>query len=346
MIPIHNIYYMLSYAFQVLKAGNYKKVATEQFKNASELCAAILVKGVSVQIKRGLIHDYVYAKDHLSTVRGRIDVSEYIKSMSLLKFQIPCSYDEFSMNNYMNRIIKSTIEYLIHADISKTRKNELRAILIFFHNVESLDVFSINWNIMYNRNNQNYRMLINICQLVINGLLQSTNDGQTYLMDFFDEQRMCRLYEKFILEYYRREFPQIKVASSRISWATDDGLTYMLPVLQSDIMLSYKQKILIIDAKYYGNTLQQFHEKYTIHSNNLNQIFTYVKNKSEELRFKPEYEVAVMLLYAKTDAQIHPNIAYSLSGNRISVTTLDLNQDFSGICSDLNKFVIDYFKVA
>ena len=59
MIRIQNIYYMLSYAFQVLNEQGYKQVATEEFDNVAELCAAILIKGVSLQIKRGLGKEYV-----------------------------------------------------------------------------------------------------------------------------------------------------------------------------------------------------------------------------------------------------------------------------------------------
>ena len=50
MIPVQNIYYMLSYAFQALQAQNYKDLATENFHNTAELCAAILDKGISVQL--------------------------------------------------------------------------------------------------------------------------------------------------------------------------------------------------------------------------------------------------------------------------------------------------------
>ena len=37
MICIQNIYYMLSYAFQVLNEDGYKQVATEEFENTAEL---------------------------------------------------------------------------------------------------------------------------------------------------------------------------------------------------------------------------------------------------------------------------------------------------------------------
>lgn len=67
------------------------------------------------------------------------------------------------------------------------------------------------------------------------GLLQTNTDGTTKLMDFLDEQRMCRLYEKFILEYYKKHYPKLTVSASHIPWALDDGIGDMLPVMQSDI---------------------------------------------------------------------------------------------------------------
>ncbi|MED9948111.1 MAG: 5-methylcytosine-specific restriction endonuclease system specificity protein McrC, partial [Peptacetobacter hiranonis] len=60
MIKIQNIYYMLAYAFQILKSDVYSFCETEEFENAADLLAAILEKGISIQIKkRGLKRDYV-----------------------------------------------------------------------------------------------------------------------------------------------------------------------------------------------------------------------------------------------------------------------------------------------
>ena len=345
MIPIRNIYYMLSYAFQILNEQGYKNIETEQFDNVAELCAAILSKGVSLQLKRGLGRDYIENSVSLSSLRGRIEISESIKTRSMLKRQLVCSYDDFSENSYMNRIVKTTMELLLHADIAKARKKELRKLLVFFGNVELLDIHTINWKIQYNRNNQTYRMLISICYLVVKGLLQTNTDGTTRLMDFLDEQRMCRLYEKFILEYYRKEFPQLSANASQIPWALDDSMGEMLPVMQTDIMLSHKSRVLIIDAKYYSHTTQAQYDVRTLHSGNLYQIFTYVKNKEAELGDTP-HEVSGMLLYARTDEMILPNNTYKMSGNRISVKTLNLDCDFDEIVSQLNQIAVEHFDLS
>ena len=342
MIPVQNIYYMLSYAFQILNEQGYKDIATEQFDNVAELCAAILSKGITVQRKRGLGKEYIPQTEALSSLRGKIDITEAIKTQSLLKKQLICTYDDFTVNSYLNRILKSTMGVLLHADISKARKKALRKLMIYFADVDVLDVHTINWNIRYDRNNQTYRMLISICYLMVKGLLQTNTDGNTRLMDFIDEQRMCRLYEKFILEYYRKEHPEITARASQIPWQLDDGFSDMLPVMQSDITLSKGNRTLIIDAKYYAHNTQVQYDVHTLHSGNLYQIFAYVKNKEITYGDEP-HEVSGMLLYAKTDEQIQPNHVYHMSGNKISVRTLDLNCPFPQIREQLEQILSEHF---
>ena len=57
MIPIQNIYYMLAYAFQALTPQGSCYVSAETFANTADLFAAILIRGISVQIKRGLTQE-------------------------------------------------------------------------------------------------------------------------------------------------------------------------------------------------------------------------------------------------------------------------------------------------
>ena len=346
MIPVQNIYYMLAYAFKVLNEQGYKSVETEQFHNVAELCSAILTKGVSLQLKCGLGREYIYETEELSSPRGKFEISESLKTQSMQRKKIVCSYDVFSTNSYLNRIIKTTMLLLLKSNISKVRKKELRKLLIFFGEVDELDVHSIKWNIQYNRNNQTYQMLISICYLVIKGLLQTQSDGTTKLMDFLDVQRMHRLYEKFILEYYRKEFPQISANASQIQWSLDNGVDDMLPIMQADIMLTYAGHTLIIDAKYYSHSLQQQYDQYSIHSANLYQIFTYVKNKEADLSEEVHEKVAGILLYAKTDEEVFPDNEYQMSGNKIIVRTLDLSGNFDSIREQLNDIVNKYLQIA
>lgn len=162
MIAIQNVYYMLSYAFQVLNEQGYKNIATEDFDNTAELCAAILSRGIAVQIKRSLGREYIPVTESRAALRGKLEISDSIKSRTILKKQMVCTFDEFSVNSYMNQIIKSTVMLLLRSDISKARKKELRKLMVYFDDVDTLDAHHINWDIQYNRNNQTYRMLISV----------------------------------------------------------------------------------------------------------------------------------------------------------------------------------------
>ena len=244
------------------------------------------------------------------------------------------------MNSYLNKIIKTTLTILLKAPISKEKRRPIKNILLYFRDVGYIDTNNINWQIRYDRNNQDYRMIIGICYLTLKGLLQSDKKGDKKLMEFFDDMRMSRLYEKFILNYYRKEHNYLKAYSPQIEWQLDDDFGDLLPKMQTDITLEYDDKILIIDAKYYSKSMQSYYDTKTIHSHNLYQIFTYVKNKEAEV----DDEVSGMLLYARTREDVQPDHDYSMSGNRISVKTLDLNQDFDVIKKQLDNIVESYLK--
>ena len=52
-----------------------------------------------------------------------------------------------------------------------------------------------------------------------------------------------------------------------------------------------------------------------------------------------------MLLYAKTDEEVLPDNDYVMSGNKISVKTLDLDCEFSQIAEQLNKIIEQYLGI-
>ena len=334
---------MLSYAFTALHRDGYENVSAEDFDNMHDLFAAILAKGIGRQLKQGLYREYVNRVEDAAVVRGKINMPGTIRNHLARKRVLTCEYDELSENNLLNQILKTTVLILLkHARVKEKYKDALKKEMLFFSNVDTVDPSSVRWSaIRFQRNNVSYRMLISLCQLLIQGMLMTTEDGEYRLASFIDEQRMSRLYEKFILEYYSRECPGIKAAASQIPWVLDDDVSTFLPEMQSDITLSKGNRVLIIDAKYYSHTMQTQYDTRTLHSANLYQIFTYVKNKDASFGDKP-HEVAGMLLYARTDEAIQPDNTYMMSGNRISVKTLDLNQEFSKIAEQLDGIAEEY----
>ena len=344
-IFIQNIYYMLSYAFQILKQEDYHKVAGEKFDKIHDLFAAILEKGAARQVKQGLYREYVPMLEDLSVMRGKLNINETMQLQVQREQKLSCEFDEFSEDNLYNQILKVTIHRLIKAeDVAVERRQALKKLIVFFGNVKLIQPNHIAWNrLIYQRNNRNYELLLNICYLVLNGLLQTTEDGSYKLLAFSDEH-MERLYEKFILEYYKQNHPELNPKSAQVKWnlteTPDDKMIQFLPAMQTDITMQKDDKTLIIDAKYYGKSMIENHDKSTLRSAHLYQIFAYVKNMDKE----NTGNVSGLLLYAKTAEEVFPDSEpFVIGGNSIGARTLDLNQDFSLISQQLEEIVSYYF---
>ena len=332
---------MLTYAFQSLRQSNFEEIAAEDFENIHDMFAAILSKGVAVQLKQGLYREYIQNSEELSVLRGKLNLQGTVKNKLQHKQKLACDYDELSENNLFNQILKTTMQILVRQkNVKQEHKVVLKKNLVFFDGVEAIEPSQIKWNLIrYQRNNQSYRMLLNICYLVLDGLLLSTEAGTVKLATFLDERAMHSLYEKFILEYFRYHHPEYKANPDTIPWDIDDGMIEFLPTMVTDITLKQGEKTLIIDAKYYAHTMQSQFDVSSIHSGNLYQVFAYVKNLDKD----NTGNVAGMLLYAKTQEQITPNNKYSMGGNTIWVKTLDLNLPFTQIAEQLEKIAGDYF---
>lgn len=344
-IFVKNVYYMLAYAFQVLRQKNYDDVEAEDFDDIQDLFAAILTKGVSQQLKQGLHREYITKNEALSVMRGKLDIQGTIKNQIQRKKLLSCEFDELSVNNIFNQILKTTITILVRdSGVKASHKADLKKVILFFNEVDAIEPSGIRWdNLIYQRNNKNYEMLMNVCYFVLDGMLQTTDKG-TYKMASFSDEHMHKLYEKFVLEYFKRHHSYLsEVRAAQVKWeldpGTEEGMIRFLPIMQTDIFLRCKERILIIDTKYYGHTVQMQYDKATLHSGNMYQIFTYVKNQDTA----NTGNVSGMLLYAKTEEAITPDCSFVMGGNRISVKTLDLNKEFKLIAAQLDKIAEDHF---
>ena len=339
-ILIRNVYYMLAYAFQELRQNNYAEIEGEKFDDIYDLFAEILARGISYQLKQGLYREYVSKNESMQTVRGKIDINGTIANRMRNNHQIACNYDELSENNIYNQILVTTATKLIrHSDVKKEKKAKLKQLMLFFQNVQPVDVHTIRWNTLrFDRNNRNYRMLLYLCYFIVCEWLMTTEDGKYKMHDFSDDH-MCRLFEKFVLEYYKKHHPELKPCAAKIEWNIDieSSTTNILPIMQTDILLSMGERTMIIDTKYYNKSLQKQYDKSTIHSGNLYQIHTYVTEYDDGHTGK----VDGMLLYAKTQEEITPDGQMKhRDGNTIFFRTLDLNTDFETIKERLDSFVM------
>lgn len=343
-IIIVNVYYMLSYAFQELHKNNYEDISKESFENIIDLLAEILFRGVSEQLKQGLYREYINYRDNLSVLRNRLNINGTINNIIQHKSKLDCEFDELSENNIFNQIVKSTIILLIHnKDLQSKQKYQLCTILSFFYDIDQISLKNVKWNnLKFQRNNQPYRMLMNICYFIFDSAVMTTDFGK-YRMTTFYEKHMNRLFERFVRNYYKKHYNHLQPNADVIKWNIDDSCLSridLLPQMRSDVVLRDNTHTLIIDTKYYGKIMQECYDKQTIRSGHIYQMFSYLKNYDKN----NSGNVSGLLLYAKTEDEALVDFDVKIDNNRIVARTLDLNQQFECISKQLDDIITMFFR--
>lgn len=340
-ILIRNVYVMMAYAFRAIRSEGGDRFGAEEFDHLHDLLAEILVRGLGAQVKRGLHRDYLSRRDELPTVRGRIDIARTVAARSRTRGRLVCEFDEFEPDTPHNRALKSVIILLIrHGEVAESRKDALRRLLPYLDAVTLVAPTSIRWDALtYHRANAAYRLLLGVCELIVRGLLPAQDSGTTKLASWVSDEEMSRLYERFLREYYTLHHPELSPSAPTISW--DGDLEHSLgaehlPAMRTDLMLRRGQRSLIIDAKYYQQSMQLGRwGKATVISGHLYQMTTYVRNAD----VSRDGAVSGLLLYARTEAPDQPGLDVVIQGNRIGARTLDLNRPWEHLRAQLEEVV-------
>ena len=336
-IPVQNIYYLLSYAWNKLEESQIVSVDKLDSTKLTDLFAKVLSNGMAYILKRGLDRSYVLHEEITRTLRGKVDFNTTLKRNYFFMPDLNCHYDDLNHNVLHNQIIKSTILNLLSLkDLDKDIREELVNIVHKLHEIDRIKLTSRHFGLVQlHSNNSFYDLLLRICELIHDALMISEEQGSSKFRDFTRDERAMRiLFEEFVRNFYKREQSEYKIYRENISWDTgemDEHSNKLLPRMQTDISLSSNDRKIIIDTKYYTNALQMHYDKESIRSSNLYQIYAYLTNVKPEYSGQPKSEG--ILLYPTVTKELDSETY--IKGHKISFKTINLNQDWQGIHQDL-----------
>ncbi len=342
-IPVENIYFLLCYAWADLEQRDAININASDTHNVEDLYARVLSNGVQRLVKRGLDRDYILHREETQRLRGRIDFSESIKRQTWHQGHMSCEFDELSHNIVHNQIIKTTIGNLINTSgLSRDRRDELIAVNRYLKSIDKIPLTSAAFKrVQLHRNNRHYRLLLSLCELIRDSLLPVKDaTGKQIMKEFIeDEKKMPKLFENFVKHFYHKEQSTYKVSSKKIEWdvsSTDAESEQVLPGMITDVTLDSPGRKIIIDCKFYKEVLaqSQYRGNNRIHSPNLYQLFAYLKNKETDTGWE---NCEGVLLYPTVTESYDFN--YVISGHKIRIYTLNLNQAWQGISEDLLALV-------
>jgi 5-methylcytosine-specific restriction enzyme subunit McrC len=241
-------------------------------------------------------------------------------------------------NVLANQIIKATLA-LIGKDpeIDSTNRKAVLRLARSFSGVDDIHVTAQTFRkIQLNGTNGFYRFLLNVCELVNSALLPEQQEGAYRFRDFIrDEKKMALVFQRFVENFLRIERPDLTVSREIISWraesTTDESLSF-LPQMETDISVRGSGKKVIIDTKYYRETLNTRYDSRRIHSDNLYQLVSYLVNARESGE-----QLEGILLYPVVDRKV--KLSYSIMGMTVRVETVDLGQPWQTIHDELKHLL-------
>jgi 5-methylcytosine-specific restriction enzyme subunit McrC len=336
-VPIQNIYYLLCYSWNKLEEKEIVNVNASDYSNDIDLFSKVLINGCAHLLKRGLDRNYVRQEDVLSGIRGKVLISQTIKQNLLDSSKTYCEFDEFDYNILHNRILKTTIYNLIRTeDLDIGLKGQLLTIYKKLNGIEIIEITTQLFSrVTLHRNNSFYDFLLRVCLIIHENTFINEESGRFKFKSFIDDEyKMRRLFEDFVRNFYRKEQSLFSVSSQVIHWnavtlsGTHDDL---VPIMRTDITLEAINRKIIIDTKYYRHALITSFNKYKIRSENLYQLFSYLKNDVSNTSGKDKCEG--ILLYPTVSIELKEK--YKIHGHTIQVATINLDKPWRNIHDSL-----------
>ena len=187
-IPVDRVMFLMTYA---LDPRHWRNEAIDLTPDSDVLEAVALAFLAPNQraIHRGLLRGYRREEDALSTVRGQIRFADQIGRRYGLTLPIEVAYDEYTEDIEHNRLLKTALHRLSHAQIrSMTVRQELRRPRSAFDMVQ-LGAYrrGVVPAIRYTRLDEHYRPAVELARLIIENsslkLFGGKVSGASFLID-------------------------------------------------------------------------------------------------------------------------------------------------------------------
>lgn len=341
-IPIANIYYLLSYAWNTLEeTENVAEVDNIDSTELLDLFAKVLVSGTRRLLHRGLDRGYLSQEDEFPGVRGKLLVTQTVRRSLLRQGRAACLWDELEYSTLPNRILKATFQQLHKkAKLAPATQADVHDMLRWLAPIQPLEIRAEHFRrIQLHRNNRIYSLLLHVCEFIHEHWLPDEQGDNRHFRDFA-RKGLPGLFEKFVLNFYRHELQDWKIGAPVIDWAmsqSNDHANEYVPRMETDVCLQGPDRSIILDTKFYASALKAGnYGTLRLPPGNLFQLFTYLRQKSVE----PGWENAEgILLYPRTNMDF--NVDFVTHGHRIRATTLDLSLPWKQIHKCLMNIVAD-----
>lgn len=344
-IPIRNVYYLLSYAWNKLEEAQKVEASLSDYDDALNLLARVFISGCGLLFKKGLDKEYQTVTEEYAGIKGKIDFTASLNRNLFLQGRSVCQYDVFEENTLLNQLIKAVNKRITSLKaVDPALKTKAQAYYFRMRNVSDMKLTPNRFSeVRIHRNNSFYDFLLRVGRLITESTTLNEGEGNYQFLDFTrDPKRMAALFEAFVRNFYSKEQSQFKVSREDIAWGAQpliNSNASLLPKMQTDITLKSLDRKIIIDTKFYAETLASHFGATKFHSPNLYQLFAYLKNLEEVQADPLNLTCEGILLYPTVQSEIDES--FLMGTHLVRMITLDLGKPWREIHQKLLNIIGD-----
>jgi 5-methylcytosine-specific restriction enzyme subunit McrC len=208
------VIFMMGYADNPKFLGN-DQVNFDHSEDLLEAFISVFVRRTMSAINRGLYRTYRSIDDELSVIRGRVRLSDQITRKFRLVPPISVSFDEYTVDNTENRLIKAAVEISSRMPLRNERTlKDLQFLRAMFSEVEHIE-FDRRWlpEQVWTRLNEHLSYPVHLAKRIIQNSSISLERGSHTSDEFLIN--MANVFEDFVATAIREELKLTNIEMPR-----------------------------------------------------------------------------------------------------------------------------------
>jgi 5-methylcytosine-specific restriction enzyme subunit McrC len=281
--------------------------------NLFEIFIRMFLDEVTILTKQGLKSAYTPFEANERFYKGKLLASQNIKYNLVSKEQFFVRYDDFNLNRPENRLIKSTLRFLLKVTGDVRNRQYAARLLTFLGGVEYSMSYGADLSKCFiDRGMNHYNKALSWCRVFLRGNSFTAFTGSEVALALLFP--MEKVFESFIAAKFRKYIGRgIKLHTQDTRYSLFDSPNRAF-ALRPDIVLEYNGHTVVLDTKW--KLLSDNARNSGISQADMYQMYAYSK----------KYEAdAVILVYPRSEVVSKTDIRYTSDDNvKVAVSFIDL----------------------
>jgi len=306
------------------KDFNVSNLRTDK-QSLFEIFIKMFLDEVSVLTKQGLKAAYMPVEANERFYKGKLLASQNIKHNLMNYERFFVRYDDFSFNRPENRLIKSTLHFLLKQTADSRNHHNAARLLTFFESVDYSDSYESDFSkCISDRSMSHYDKALSWCRVLLKGNSFTAFAGSEVALALLFP--MEKIFESFVAAKFRKHL------GSGVSLRTQDNRYSLFDsptrafALRPDLVLESGERTVILDTKW---KLLSSNLRYNgISQSDMYQMYAYSKKYDAD---------GIVLLYPQSESVSKGEIRYASDDNvKVDVSFIDLRNVDSSIAKLLS----------